>query len=178
MKQIWFVIYNLVYYPLLYLIILLSPLLKEKIRISIRDRKNLFGELTKSVSKLDKSKKTIWFHSSSMGEFEQAKPIIEKIKFEKDVNIVISFFSPSGYRNSLKYPYADIITYLPFDTLKMTKKFLDTIDPSIVIFMRYDIWPNIIWHIQKKKIPLFIVDATMRIKSKRNLPIIKNFHKI
>ncbi len=177
MKQIWFVIYNLVYYPLLYLIILLSPLLKEKIRISIRDRKNLLGELTKSLLRIDKSKKTIWFHSSSMGEFEQAKPIIEKIKSEKDVNIVISFFSPSGYRNSLKYPYADIITYLPFDTLKMTKKFLDTIDPSIVIFMRYDIWPNIIWHIQKKKIPLFIVNATMRIKSKRNLPIIKNFHK-
>ncbi len=62
-------------------------------------------------------KSLIWFHSSSMGEFEQAKPIIEQIKKNIDVNIFVTFFSPSGYKNSLKYPYADVISYLPYDSV-------------------------------------------------------------
>ncbi|MEG8946551.1 3-deoxy-D-manno-octulosonic acid transferase [Rosettibacter firmus] len=177
MKLFWHLLYNIIFYPALYLIILISPLLNEKIKSSIRDRKYLFPRLIQSLAKIDRSKKLIWFHSSSMGEFEQAKPIIEKIKSEKDVNIVVSFFSPSGYRNSLNYPHADIITYLPFDKLSLTKKFLDILKPSIAIFMRYDIWPNMIWQLEQKNIPYFIVDATMRSNSKRTLPIIKNFHK-
>lgn len=116
-------------------------------------------------------------HSSSMGEFEQAKPIIEKLKKEKNANILVTFFSPSGYENSLKYPYADVISYLPFDTPPLTEKFLDLVRPDVVVFMRYDIWPNIIMQIQNRNIPSFIVDATMRSDSNRKLPLIKDFHR-
>jgi len=177
MRIIWYLLYNIFYYPALYTLILISPFLSEKIRISIQDRKNLFSNLERDLSKIDKKKKSIWFHSSSMGEFEQAKPIIEKIKSEKDVNIIVTFFSPSGYRNSLKYPYADVIAYMPFDIPKHAEKFLEMINPVLAVFMRYDIWPNMIWQLKKKNIPFFIVDATMRNNNKRSLPVIKNFHK-
>lgn len=177
MKTFWYILYNIIFHPVLFILILISPLLNEKMRNSIKDRKKLFEKLMNDFDSIDHSKKIIWFHSSSMGEFEQAKPIIEKIKVEKDVNILVTFFSPSGYRNSLKYPYADVISYMPFDTPFLVKKFLNIVRPNLVIFMRYDIWPNLIWQLEKKNIPYFIVDATMRKDNKRLLPLIKNFHK-
>jgi 3-deoxy-D-manno-octulosonic-acid transferase len=112
-----------------------------------------------------------------LGEFEQAKPIIEKLKKEKNKNIIVTFFSPSGYENSRKYTYADIISYLPFDTKSNAQKFVDIVKPDLFVMMRYDIWPNLIWYLKKMNIPAFIVDATMRKDSNRNLPLIKSFHK-
>lgn len=112
-----------------------------------------------------------------MGEFEQAKPIIKKLKLETDVNIAITFFSPSGYRNSLKYPYADIINYIPLDTPRLAKRFLSLLNPKLAVFMRYDIWPNFMWELNRRNIPSLLVDATMNKNSKRKLPGIKSFHK-
>lgn len=177
MKKIWFYLYNLFAYPMIRLIILISPLLKKKIRESIKGRRKLFENLVINFTGIDRRKKIIWFHSASMGEFEQAKPIIEKLKNEKNINIIVSFFSPSGYNNSLKYPYADVISYIPLDTPYLTSRFLRYVQPDLAVFMRYDIWPNMIWQLAKKRIPYFIVDATMRSNSDRLLPIIKNFHK-
>ena len=144
-------------------------LFNKKIRTGISGRKRIFEELILNRLTLDLSKKTIWFHSSSLGEFEQAKPIIEKLKKETDVKIIVSFFSPSGYENSKKYPYADIITYLPFDSKWRAKRFIEIISPSMAVFMRYDIWPNHIWTLKKKKIPCLLVDATMKKNSPRKL---------
>ena len=99
--------------------------------------------------------------------------------FKKDTNvkIVVSFFSPSGFENSKKYPYADLITYLPFDSKWRAKRFIDIINPQMAVFMRYDIWPNHIWTLKKKKIPCLLVDATMKKKSPRKLPLLRSFHK-
>lgn len=174
----WFLIYNYLILPVLYTALYLLGFFNDKIKRGMKDRKTLFDDLEVKLKKIDWTKKTIWFHSSSMGEFEQAKPIIEKIRKEKSVNIIVTFFSPSGYENSLNYPYADVISYLPFDTPQLTKKFVKIIKPDVVVFMRYDIWPNIILQLQNNKIPSFIVDATMRRDSKRKLPFLKNFHRI
>ena len=92
-------------------------------------------------------------------------------------NIIVTFFSPSGFDNSRKYPFADIISYLPFDTKRNAQKFVSIIKPDLYIMMRYDIWPNLIWTLKNNNIPIFIVDATMKNNSKRLLPIIKSFHK-
>ena len=177
MINFWRFIYNILILPLLHFFVFISPLLNQKIRTSVKDRKRLFENLIIDLTGIDRSRKMVWFHSASMGEFEQAKPIIEKLKKERNVNVIITFFSPSGYRNSLKYPYADIISYLPFDTSSMTSRFLNLVRPNLVIFMRYDIWPNMIWQIDAKKIPYMIVDATMKGNSSRKLPVIKSFHK-
>jgi len=177
MKKFWQLFYNIISVPLLQLFFLIAPLLTSKIRTTVKDRRKLFENLIINLTGINRKKKMIWFHSASMGEFEQAKPIIEKLRAEKNVNIIITFFSPSGYRNSLKYPHADIISYMPFDTVGACARFLNLVRPNLIIFMRYDIWPNMIWQIDKKRIPYMIVDATMRGNNKRKLPIIKSFHK-
>jgi len=177
MKKFWQIFYNIIFIPILYVILVLISVFNKKVRIGISGRKRIFEELILNRLTLDLSKINIWFHSSSLGEFEQAKPIIEKLKKETDVKIVVSFFSPSGYENSRKYPYADIITYLPFDSEWRARRFIEIISPNIVVFMRYDIWPNHIWALKKKRIPILLVDATMKKKSPRKLPLIRSFHK-
>ncbi|MEI7810976.1 MAG: glycosyltransferase N-terminal domain-containing protein [Ignavibacteria bacterium] len=175
--NIWYLVYNAVFIPIFYGAMQFAGLFNAKIKKGIRDRRLLFDNLAESVSKLDKREKLIWFHSSSMGEFEQAKPIIQKIRAERNVNIIVTFFSPSGYENSKKYPFADIISYIPFDSPALSRKFLQLVKPDIAIMIRYDIWPNFIWQLKERNIPCFIVDATMRGDSKRKLPFIKDFHK-
>ncbi|MBM4171958.1 MAG: 3-deoxy-D-manno-octulosonic acid transferase [Ignavibacteria bacterium] len=177
MKKFWYLFYNLLIIPIAKVIVFFIQLFNQKMRIGLKDRKKLFENLIIDLTGIDRRKKMIWFHSASMGEFEQAKPIIEKIKSEKNYNIIVTFFSPSGYRNSLKYPFADVISYIPIDTPILTERFLNLVRPHLVIFMRYDFWPNMVWQLDKKKIPFMIVDATLRSKSKRRLPIIFDFHK-
>ncbi|MBU1099317.1 MAG: 3-deoxy-D-manno-octulosonic acid transferase [Bacteroidetes bacterium] len=177
MKVIWFLLYNVLVVPSLYIGFRIAGLFNKKIKQGLEDRATLFANLKTSLKNIDTSKKMVWFHSASMGEFEQAKPIIEKLKSENDINVIVTFFSPSGYRNSLKYKHKDIISYIPFDSPRSVKKFIDLVNPVITVFMRYDYWPNLVWGLKKKNIPMFIVDATMRLDSKRKLPFSISFHK-
>ena len=176
MNRIWRILYNYFVLPLLFAFIKVASIFNAKIKQGITDRAKIFEELILNFADINRRKKMIWFHSSSLGEFEQAKPIIEKIK-DKNCNILVTFFSPSGYRNSIKYPYKDVISYLPFDTAKNMHRFIQIVRPDTVVFMRYDIWPNMVWELHKHNIPMFIVDATMRNNSRRKLPAVENFHK-
>jgi len=176
MKILNYFLYNYLVLPVLFTAFQFLRLFNKKINSAINDRKQLFEKLPEKLSKLKPGNKIIWFHSSSMGEFEQAKPIIEKLKENDKISIFVTFFSPSGYNNSLKYTFADVISYIPFDTPGNMKKFIALVKPNLAVFMRYDIWPNTIWELRKNKIPSFIVDATMRQNSKRKLPFAKNFH--
>ncbi|MFO7447578.1 MAG: glycosyltransferase N-terminal domain-containing protein [Ignavibacteriaceae bacterium] len=178
MKKIWFLFYNIIVIPGLYIFIHLGSLFIVKVKKGIRGRKRIFEELILNAAALDKSKKLIWFHSSSLGEFEQAKPIIEKLKDNPRINILVTFFSPSGYENSKKYPYADLVSYLPFDTKSNAERFINIVRPDLAVMMRYDIWPNHIWAMKKTGITSFVVDATMRGNSLRKFPLSKNFHKV
>lgn len=175
--KIWLLMYNLFVVPILYSSFRLFGIFNSKVKQGVNGRKRLLEDLILNATKLDKTKKLIWFHSSSLGEFEQAKPIIERLKKESDVNILITFFSPSGYLNSKNYPYADLISYIPFDTKGNVKRFITIVNPSVAVFMRYDLWPNIINEIYKNKIPILLVDATMRKNSPRKFFLGKSFHK-
>lgn len=169
-------IYNYILIPIFISVLFVGSLFNNKIRRGFKDRKNLEEKIKKAVVSFDKSKKRIWFHSSSMGEFEQAKPIIEKIKKSQDVYIIVSFFSPSGYANSVNYPYADLVTYIPIDTPKRCRSFLKLININAAVFMRYDIWPNMIFELANQKIPALLVDATLRRNSLRKIGLSKTFH--
>jgi 3-deoxy-D-manno-octulosonic-acid transferase len=126
-----------------------------------------------------KSKRRVWFHSSSMGEFEQAKPIIAALRKKyNDINIIVTFFSPSGYDHSKNYKLADIITYIPFDTRSNARRFLDLLQPTAAVFVRYDVWPNHLWELSERNIPAFIANATMRTGSARFYPLIKSLHRL
>ena len=178
MKSLWFVFYNIIIIPFLYVGSRIVGIFNEKMRRGIIGRKRIFENLILDALSIDKSKKMIWFHSSSLGEFEQAKPIIEELKKKHNINILITFFSPSGYENSRKYPHADLVAYLPFDTSSNAKRFIKLLKPDLAILMRYDIWPNHIWAMKKAGITSYLVDATMERNSPRKLPLIRNFHKI
>ena len=178
MKLNFYIFYNYIVLPILYAILRFAGLFNKKIRTGILGRKRVYEELILSATSIDKNKKLIWFHSSSLGEFEQAKPIIEQLKKEKNVNVLITFFSPSGYENSKKYPHADLISYIPFDTKSNAEKFISIINPTLAVIMRYDVWPNIVTALNKKNIPVYLVDATLRHDSPRKYPLLKSFHKI
>lgn len=177
MKFLWKIFYNYIVLPFLYVALRFAALFNKKIRIGIIGRKRVYENLILTATAIDKTKKLVWFHSSSLGEFEQAKPIIEKLKQEKNVNILITFFSPSGYENSKKYPHADLISYIPFDTIGNAKKFISITRPSLSVIMRYDVWPNMIDSLSRNNIPIYLVDATLRSSSPRKYPFIKSFHK-
>lgn len=114
-------------------------------------------------AKLEKQsdEKRVWFHVSSMGEFEQAKPVIELIKFKKPhIKIICSFYSPSGYNNQKKYPFADEFLYMPFDTKGNAKLFIDKIKPDYAVFVRYELWKNHLTELKDRDIPAILIDAT------------------
>ena len=178
MQRFWFSIYNAIIVPLFWLLFQVGGMFNRKIRRGLRGRKNLFEKLEQDIKLLQKRRR-FWFHSSSMGEFEQAKPIIAELrKRYDDIDIIVTFFSPSGYEPSKNYKLADLITYLPFDSVKNARRFLDLVDPSIAIMVRYDIWPNHIWELRKRGIPIVIANATLRKSSSRHYPVLKSFHKV
>lgn len=177
MSKFWIALYNILFVYPFYVMILVLSLFNSKIKKGIKGRERLFEQLEANLKKTDKSKKVIWFHSSSLGEFEQAKPIIEKIKMETDYVVCVTFFSPSGYENSLKYPYADVVLYIPFDNIRNSRLFVKQLNPSLAVFMRYDYWPNHVDQLYKQDVPTLIVDATMRDNSPRHAFLVNLFHK-
>jgi 3-deoxy-D-manno-octulosonic-acid transferase len=114
-------------------------------------------------------RKVIWFHASSAGELEQAKPLIEHIKGgKKSVLIVASFFSPSGFEAGLKYKNIDFCFNLPLDYRKNARRLLDCIKPQIIIYSKYDVWTNITIEARKHKVKLALISATIPEKSFRH----------
>jgi 3-deoxy-D-manno-octulosonic-acid transferase len=113
--------------------------------------------------KIDRGAKYIWFHASSLGEFEQGRPMIEKIRAEHpEYKILLTFFSPSGYEVRKNYGGADVICYLPFDTPYRVKKFLDLANPAIAIFIKYEFWANYLCELKRRNIPTYIISAIFR----------------
>ena len=171
------IIYNITAVPLLWIVFHLGGFVNKKIRRGIRGRKNLFPELRTNIERL-KGSKRFWFHASSLGEFEQAKPIIAAIKKNHPTaDIIATFFSPSGFDNSKNYKAANIISYIPFDSFRDVQLFINITRPNIAIMVRYDIWPNMIYALRKKNIPIVIANATMKRNSLRILPLLLQFHR-
>jgi 3-deoxy-D-manno-octulosonic-acid transferase len=107
--------------------------------------------------------KIVWFHCSSLGEFEQGRPIIERIRARfPHLKLLITFFSPSGYEVRKNYAHADYVFYLPLDSKKNARQFLDLIHPSLVIFIKYDYWYYYLIEVKKRKINCLLASATFR----------------
>lgn len=105
----------------------------------------------------------VWFHASSLGEFEQGRPMIERLRREHpEVPILLSFFSPSGYEVRKNYPFVDAVVYLPFDTPRRVRKFLDLVRPSMAIFIKYEFWGNYLEELHKRGIPTYLISSIFR----------------
>ena len=113
--------------------------------------------------KIDRNVKYVWFHASSLGEFEQGRPMMEQIKASHpEYKILLTFFSPSGYEVRKNYAGADVICYLPFDTPYRVKKFLNLANPVMAIFIKYEFWGNYLGELSKRGIPTYIISAIFR----------------
>ncbi|MFY0629093.1 MAG: 3-deoxy-D-manno-octulosonic acid transferase [Flavobacteriaceae bacterium] len=151
-------LYNLTAH-ITFFILKIYGLFNEKIKLFIKGRKETFDKL----SVLKKEDKVIWFHAASLGEFEQARPIIEEVKKNSPSHkIVVTFFSPSGYEIQKNYQLADIICYLPFDTKGRVQRFIDMIDPELAIIIKYEFWPNLLHQLKKKSVPTILVSGIFR----------------
>ncbi len=159
--------YNLILIPILYIIFHLLKFFNHKIKKGIEGRKELFKNLEQKIKeKIDPQKPTFWFHSSSLGEFEQAKPIISKLRERLNPNIIVTFFSPSGYEPSKNYPLADVVSYLPFDSIFNARKFVNLIksQKTYLFLMKYDIWPNHIYFAYRNNFILCLANAIINEK--------------
>ncbi|WP_439130768.1 3-deoxy-D-manno-octulosonic acid transferase [Polaribacter sp.] len=154
---------NLLYNILVFKAQILLPVIaifNKKIKLFVDGRKESFTK----ISKL-KGDNVIWFHAASLGEFEQARPIIEEIKNNyNQYKILVTFFSPSGYEVRKNYKLADVVCYLPLDTKSNAKKFVQQVNPKLAIFIKYEFWPNLLNELNTKQVPTILVSGILRDK--------------
>ena len=121
------------------------------------------AETFQQISSLKKEDRIIWFHVASLGEFEQAIPIIESTKETwQDHKIIVTFFSPSGYEIRKNSNLVDLVCYLPFDTKTNMKRFVELVHPEVAIIVKYEFWPNLLRQLKKQSIPTILVSGIFR----------------
>lgn len=139
----------------------LSKGFNAKSRRMLEGHKQTFGLLRNALD--GNSSPVVWIHAASLGEFEQGRPMIEMIKKNHpDWKVVLSFFSPSGYEVRKKFPLADVVVYLPFDTPGNARKFVAIVRPTIAIFVKYEFWGNYLNALKRAKVPTYIISSIFR----------------
>jgi len=158
-------IYNLSIYLYVFIIRLISPF-NKKAKLWLEGRKNIFPKLKSETERRllrSRNSKLAWFHCASLGEFEQGRPVIEAFRKEyPSYKILLTFFSPSGYEIRKNYSGADYISYLPADTPENAKRFIDTVQPTIAFFVKYEFWMNYLSELKNCKVPVISFSAIFR----------------
>ena len=151
--------YNFVIYIYLFAVKLVS-LFNPKVKLMVKGHSEVFSILK---SKIEKDKKYIWFHAASLGEFEQGRPLMERIRRQyPEYKILLTFFSPSGYEVRKNYQGADIICYLPFDTPRNARRFVKLANPCMAFFIKYEFWQNYLKNLQRHHVPTYSVSSIFR----------------
>lgn len=113
--------------------------------------------------KIEPGQKYVWIHTASLGEFEQGRPLIERIRrTRKDLKILLTFFSPSGYEVRKNYAEADAVCYLPFDTPANARRFVEMVQPVMAIFVKYEFWRNYLLELERRGTPTYLISAVFR----------------
>jgi len=155
MKAIYIV--SVFFYSLL---IKIASIFNKKAKLRNNGIKLTFNNLKKF-----KSEKIIWIHCASLGEFEQGRPLIEKIKKEKpEYQIALSFFSPSGYEIRKNYKNADVVFYLPNDSKKNARNLIRLLKPELVFFIKYEFWYRYLSELKNNNIPVYLISGIFREK--------------
>jgi 3-deoxy-D-manno-octulosonic-acid transferase len=144
---------------LYFLAVKIASLFNPKAKQFVTGRQRVFEEL----KKITPNETIYWFHCASLGELEQGKPIIEKLKEgSTSIKILITFFSPSGYNLGKDYELADYTFYLPLDSKSNSKQFIDLINPKKVFFIKYEFWYHYLFQLNEKKIPTYLISGVFR----------------
>jgi 3-deoxy-D-manno-octulosonic-acid transferase len=139
----------------------LASAFNPKARLMISGRKNWRTNLTQQI---DKNSSYIWVHCASLGEFEQGRPLIEKLKKEygEKYKIILTFFSPSGFEIRKNYDKADVVCYMPFDTPSNARDFINIVNPVCAVFVKYEIWYYHLKELKLKNIPSYLISGIFR----------------
>ena len=138
----------------------IAALRSTKARQWVDGRRGLFRRMAETI---DPEARIVWIHAASLGEFEQGRPIIEQLRREHpEYKVLLTFFSPSGYEIRKNYPGADYVFYLPVDTPRNARRFLDIAHPEIAIFVKYEFWLNLLGELRRRKVRSYIVSAIFR----------------
>jgi 3-deoxy-D-manno-octulosonic-acid transferase len=139
-------------------------LFNGKARLWVEGRKGIFGHLEEFLKQVNREKCPLaWFHVSSLGEFEQGRPVIEAFRKRwPEKKILLTFFSPSGYEVRKNYEQADFVCYLPLDSRSNARRFLEIVRPEMVFFVKYDFWFNYIDAVHRRQIPLYFISVLFR----------------
>ena len=165
-------IYSFIIYPLFLLLVHIAALFSKPVRKALIPRYHILTIIKNWAKQHKSTKPLVLIHTSSMGEFEHVKFLLKKLK-ENDVQIVITFFSPSGYEHVKSHADVDLIIYTPFDFQFVWKKIYKILTPAFVIFAKHETWPNYVWTANKLKIPVFIINAALPSESSRFEPVIR-----
>ncbi len=153
------ILYNLSLFFYQWIIRILAPF-HPKAQLWWRGRQGVFAKVK---SQRAAQRPVLWMHCASLGEFEQGRPILENIRSSfPHYQIILSFFSPSAYEIRKDYPVADIITYLPLDSKKNAQRWMEVVQPDIVIFVKYEFWHHYLQAIKKSTAPAFLISASFR----------------
>ncbi|HXB41360.1 MAG TPA: glycosyltransferase N-terminal domain-containing protein, partial [Bacteroidia bacterium] len=145
-----------------FLFIRFASLFNHKAKLWVKGRKNIFEKIESTLKeKIKPGDKVIWFHCASLGEFEQGRPVLEKLK-RQNVKVVLTFFSPSGYEIRKNYEHADAVFYLPVDFNSNAKKFIELVKPNTAVFVKYEFWLNYLAELEQKKIPAYLISGVFR----------------
>lgn len=137
-----------------------ASLFSKKVNTMLKGQQDCFEVLR---TKIDPNCQYLWFHAASLGEFEQGRPLMERIRQEyPSYGILLTFFSPSGYEVRKNYEGADVICYLPFDTPKNVHRFLDLAHPCMAFFIKYEFWKNYLDELHNRNIPIYSVSSIFR----------------
>lgn len=152
-------IYNTFIFLYVFLI-RITAVFNRKASLWIKGRKDIFKKLQNAIPR---DADIIWFHCASLGEFEQGRPVMEEVrKRNPGFKILLTFFSPSGYEIRKNYGGADFVFYLPADTKRNAKRWIEIVKPKIVVFIKYEFWFHYINELAKAKIPLYLISAKFR----------------
>ncbi|MEA1885826.1 MAG: glycosyltransferase N-terminal domain-containing protein [Bacteroidota bacterium] len=143
-------------------LLLIASLFNKKAAAMLRGRRDTFDKIKQSFKNGDR---VFWFHCASLGEFEQGRPVIERLKSEEpEVKILLSFYSPSGYEIRNNYDKADCVVYMPADTVRNANKLINLARPEKAVFIKYEFWYNFLAVLQKRNIPVYLISGIFRSK--------------
>ena len=179
MSNIFFLLYNIVFIPLLFVAVRIGGLLNPKIKRGLKGRRGLFQLLQQNLAEAGPASLRVWMHIASMGELEQAKPVILNLKSRfPQALIILSVFSPSVFKNAKAFQEADIVCYIPLDSFWQAKKFIRLIAPDLALIIRHDIWPNHLWRLRKVGIPTVLLDASISDIRRGTFTFFRFFYRI
>lgn len=172
-----FLAYNGLAVPLAVAGFHLSRLTSEKVRAGIQGRRHLWRRLQDQAESL---KGCVWFHTSSAGEYEQARPILRALRSTlaergSAVPTLLTVFSPSGYRHARKNQDSDALEYLPLDTAAAARRMVSLVRPRALVFVSFDCWPNMVWAARRRQVPVLLLNGNFHGESRRRQPFARGF---